>query len=157
MGIIEIILLFVLGLVIGVPASLVGVGGGFLIMPALIFFFGLPAQNAVAVSLAAICGTTISASLVYLKQKKVDFFLALLYDVFDIPGVILGAYLASLITSDLLTGLVGVFIISLSIMLMVRKDKDPVELKSSSAKVSNENKGWIRKRIDSEGVDPKKD
>jgi len=151
MGIIEIILLFVLGLVIGVPASLVGVGGGFLIMPALIFFFGLPAQNAVAVSLAAICGTTISASLVYLKQKKVDFFLALLYDVFDIPGVILGAYLASLITSDLLTGLVGVFIISLSIMLMVRKDKDPVELKSSSAKVSNENKGWIRKRIDSDG------
>jgi len=150
MGIIEIILLFVLGLVIGVPASLVGVGGGFLIMPALIFFFGLPAQNAVAVSLAAICGTTISASLVYLKQKKVDFFLALLYDVFDIPGVILGAYLASLITSNLLTGLVGVFIISLSIMLMVRKDKDPVELKSSSAKVSNENKGWIRKRIDSE-------
>lgn len=151
MGIIEIILLFVLGFIIGVPASLVGVGGGFLIMPALIFFFGLPAQNAVAVSLAAICGTTISASLVYLKQKKVDFFLALLYDVFDIPGVILGAYLASLITSDLLTGLVGVFIISLSIMLMVRKDKDPVELKSSSAKVSNENKGWIRKRIDSDG------
>ena len=111
MGIVELILLFVLGFAVGLPASIAGVGGGFLIMPTLIFFFGLPAQNAVAISLAAISGTTISSSIVYIKQKKVDFFLALLYSVFDIPGVIIGAYLASLITSDLLTGLIGIFII----------------------------------------------
>jgi uncharacterized membrane protein YfcA len=151
MGIIEIILLTIFGFAVGLPASLAGLGGGFLIMPVLIFFFGLPAQNAVAVSLAAMCGTTISASLVYLKQKKVDFFLALLYDVFDVPGVIVGAYLASLITSDLLTGLVGVFIISLSVLLMIRKDDGPVAPKNSTAKRSNQNKGWIRKKIDSDG------
>jgi uncharacterized membrane protein YfcA len=151
MGIIEIILLSVFGFVIGLPASLAGVGGGFLIMPVLIFFFGLPAQNAVAVSLAAICGTTISSSVVYLKQKRVDFFLALLYDVFDVPGVIIGAYLASLITSDLFTGLVGVFIISLSILLMIRKDTIPVAPINSTTKRSNQNKGWIRKKIDSDG------
>ena len=79
MGIIEIILLFVLGFSIGLPASMAGLGGGFLIMPVLIFVFGLPAQNAVAVSLAAMCGTTISSSLVYIKQKRVDFFLFLEY------------------------------------------------------------------------------
>jgi uncharacterized membrane protein YfcA len=151
MGIIEVIFLFVFGFAIGIPSSLAGVGGGFLIMPVLIFFFGLPAQNAVAVSLAAILGTTISSSVVYLKQKKVDFFLALLYDVFDVPGVIIGAYLASLITSDLLTGLVGVFIICLSILLMIRKNNDPVEPKASVTKRFNINKGWSRKKIDSDG------
>lgn len=151
MGTIEIILLFVLGLSVGLPASLAGLGGGFLIMPILIFFFGLPAQNAVAVSLAAMCGTTISSSLVYLKQKKVDFFLALLYDVFDVPGVIIGAYLASLITSDLLTGLVGVFIISLSITLMIRKNNDSDKLETPNGKKFNENKGWLRKRVDADG------
>lgn len=151
MGIIEIILLSVFGFIIGMPASLAGVGGGFLIMPVLIFFFGLPAQNAVAVSLAAILGTTISSSVVYLKQKKVDFFLALLYDVFDVPGVIVGAYLASLITSDLLTGLIGVFIISLSILLMIQKEPVLTSPTKFTPKKSNQNTGWIRKKIDSDG------
>jgi uncharacterized membrane protein YfcA len=151
MGIIEIILLFVLGFSIGLPAAMAGLGGGFLIMPILIFFFGLPAQNAVAVSLAAMCGTTISSSLVYLKQKRVDFFLALVYDVFDVPGVIIGAYLASLITSDLLTGLVGVFIITLSITLMFRKNNDSVKPEIHNTGGFNINKGWLRKRVDSDG------
>jgi uncharacterized membrane protein YfcA len=149
MGIIEIILLFCFGFGIGLPASLAGVGGGFLIMPVLIFFFGLPAQNAVAVSIAAILGTTISSSLVYLKQKRVDFFLALLYDVFDIPGVIVGAYLASLITSNMLTGLVGIFIISLSILLIIRKEPVIDMPKISDINGSIKNKGWIRKKVDS--------
>lgn len=149
MGIIEIVLLFVFGFAIGLPASLAGVGGGFLIMPVLIFFFGLPAQNAVAVSIAAILGTTISSSVVYLKQKRVDFFLALLYDVFDVPGVIVGAYLASLITSNMLTGLVGVFIISLSILLIIRKEPVLDKPKISNTKGSIQNKGWKRKKTDS--------
>jgi uncharacterized membrane protein YfcA len=151
MGIIEIILLFVLGFSIGLPAAMAGLGGGFLIMPILIFVFGLPAQSAVAVSLAAMCGTTISSSLVYIKQKRVDFFLALVYDVFDVPGVIIGAYLASLITSDLLTGLVGVFIITLSITLMFRKNNDSVKPKIPNTEGFNINKGWVRKRVDSDG------
>jgi uncharacterized membrane protein YfcA len=151
MGIIEIVLLFVFGVAIGLPASLAGVGGGFLIMPVLIFFFGLSAQNAVAVSIAAILGTTISSTLVYLKQRRVDFLLALLYDVFDVPGVIVGAYLASLITSSMLTGLVGVFIISLSILLIVRKEPALDKPKISDARGSILKKGLRRKKIDSNG------
>ena len=151
MGIIEIILLFIFGLAIGLPASLAGVGGGFLIMPVLIFFFGLSAQNAVAVSIAAILGTTISSTLVYLKQKRVDFLLALLYDIFDVPGVIVGAYLASLITSSMLTGLVGIFIISLSILLIIRKEPVLDKPKISDTRGSIQNKGLRRKRIDSNG------
>ncbi len=151
MGLIEVILLSTFGFAVALPASMAGVGGGFLIMPVLIVFFGLPAQNAVAVSLAAICGTTISCSIVYLKQKKVDFFLALLYDLFDVPGVIVGAYFASLIPSDLLTGLVGVFILSLSILLLIRKDSVTVAPKQCNTETSDQNKGWIRKKVDSDG------
>lgn len=150
MAIIEIILLFILGFTIGLPASLAGVGGGFLIMPALIFFFGLSAQNAVAVSIAAILGTTISSTLVYLKQKRVDFFLALLYDIFDVPGVILGAYLASLVTSSVLTGFIGVFIIFLSILLVIRKEPVLDNPRSSNTKGAK-NKVLKREKIDSGG------
>lgn len=151
MGIIEIVLLFIFGFAIGLPASLAGVGGGFLIMPVLIFFFGLSAQNAVAVSIAAILGTTVSSTLVYLKQRRVDFLLALLYDVFDVPGVIVGAYLASLITSSMLTGMVGVFIISLSILLITRKEPALDKPKISDTRGSIQNKELRRKKIDSNG------
>lgn len=151
MGIIEIVLLFIFGFAIGLPASLAGVGGGFLIMPVLIFFFGLSAQNAVAVSIAAILGTTVSSTLVYLKQRRVDFLLALLYDIFDVPGVIVGAYLASLITSSMLTGMVGVFIISLSILLITRKEPALDKPKISDTRGSIQNKELRRKKIDSNG------
>ena len=47
------LLLFLFGFAVGLPASMAGLGGGFIIVPVLVVLFGLPAQNAVAVSLMA--------------------------------------------------------------------------------------------------------
>lgn len=71
----------------------------------LILVFNLLPQNAIVISLVAMCGTTISASLGYIKQKRVDYKLALLYDILDIPGVIVGAYLTTILPKNLLIGI----------------------------------------------------
>jgi len=150
MAIIGISLFFVLlllGVFVGLPASMAGLGGGFILVPTLILVFNLAPQNAIAISLVAMCGTTISASIGYIKQKRVDYKLALLYDVFDVPGVIVGAYLTTILPKDLLIGISGLFILGLSILMMrsIRKKN----LSKSKSEANIESSGWGRKVSDS--------
>ena len=147
---ISILLFFVLlmlGFIVGLPASMCGLGGGFILVPTLILVFNLSPQNAIAISLVAMCGTTISASLGYIKQKRVDYKLALLYDVFDIPGVIVGAYLTTILPKNLLIGICGVFILFLSLLMLRNLRKRRPSTKNVESDMTGN--GWGRKVNDS--------
>ncbi|KPJ57197.1 hypothetical protein AMJ49_01120 [Parcubacteria bacterium DG_74_2] len=139
------LILVIIGTAIGILASMVGLGGGFLITPLLILIFKLQPKNAIAISLFAMSGTTISATISYIRQKRVDFKLGLLYDLLDIPGIILGAYLTTILTSDVLKIICATFIIFVSLILM-KKNKEENIIKNPL-----QNKGWQRKIIDSTG------
>lgn len=147
MDLLRALLLMIIGLVIGAPSSMVGLGGGFLIVPVLIVLFQLPAQKAVAVSLVAMCGTTFSATLAYLKQKRIDFSLGLLYDLLDLPGVFLGAYLTALIPSSQLAVMAGLFIVLLSILMFTRGENASIPAKQGKPSL----RGWRRRKVDSSG------
>ena len=149
MNIFDALLLSMFGFAVAVPSSMIGVGGGFLIVPVLILIFQLPAQNAIAISLVAICGTTISATVAYVKQKRIDYKLGLLYDVLDVPGVAIGAYFTTLLPSNWLTGMVGFFLVSLSILFMIRREDAVYSTKQRSTKIGS--KIWTRRKIDSSG------
>jgi len=142
------LLLLVVGLVVSVPSSMVGLGGGFLMVPALIVLFQLPAQNAVAISLVAMCGTAFSATFVYVKQRRVDFLLGLLYDLLDLPGVVLGAYLTTLVSSNILAATAGLFILFISTLLFVRGGGVSVFAERTARP---RGVGWKRRRVDSSG------
>lgn len=150
MSLIHATLLLVLGFAIAAPASMVGLGGGILIVPTLILVFGLPAQNAVAVSLLAMCGTTFSASIGYMRQRRVDYKLSLLYDIMDIPGVALGAYLTTILPSNILAGLCGFFVMVISLLLISnrRRNRRAAESSTTSSE-QNAGKAWERRKTDS--------
>jgi uncharacterized membrane protein YfcA len=138
-------LLLILGFAVGVPAAMVGVGGGLFIVPALILFFGLPAQNAVAISVVAMLGTAFSASIGYIRQRRVDYKLSLLYDVLDVPGVLAGAYLTTILPQNILAGVCGFFIVFIS-MLLMRNRKGEISEENCGP---NARSSWKRKCIDS--------
>jgi len=139
--------LLMLGFIVGLPASMCGLGGGFILVPTLILVFNLPPQSAIAISLVAMCGTTISASIGYIKQKRVDYKLALLYDVFDIPGVIVGAYLTTILPKNLLIGICGFFILFLSLFMLRNLRKRSFSTKNKESDMTCN--GWGRKVSDS--------
>ena len=150
MVIISISLFFVLlmlGFIVGLPASMCGLGGGFILVPTLILVFNLSPQNAIAISLVAMCGTTISATLGYIKQKRVDYKLALLYDIFDIPGVVVGAYLTTILPKNLLIGLCGFFILFLSLFMLRNLRARKLSTKNKESNMTCN--GWGRKVSDS--------
>ena len=88
-------LLMALGLVaLGVGASgygvLIGSGGGFIVGPLLIIFFGMDHNIAVGTSLFTVALASISGSVSYLYLKRVDLRSAFLFSLAAIPGALLG-------------------------------------------------------------------
>ena len=148
MNLIEALLVFVLGFAVGVPSSMVGLGGGIIIVPALIVLFQVPAQNAIAISLVAILGTTVSSTLGYIRREAVDYKLGLLYDILDVPGIVLGAYITTFLPENVLAGICGAFILFITIMLIrsKRKPESPVTIPGESG-----TREWNRIRVDHKG------
>ncbi|ABA89722.1 membrane protein, putative [Syntrophotalea carbinolica DSM 2380] len=83
-------LLALLGILVGVGASFSGLGGGFLMIP-LLLFLGFSAQKAVGTSFLAILVISASALLAHNKLANVDYRVGLLLGVGGIIGAQLGA------------------------------------------------------------------
>lgn len=107
-----------MGFVVGVPSAMAGLGGGVIIVPALIMLFQIPAKNAVAISLVAILGTTVSSTVGYIRHKQVDYKMGLLYDLLDVPGIVLGAYKTTFLPENVLAGICGIFILFITVIMV---------------------------------------
>ena len=116
--VVESILFFILlGIGIGTLCSIVGLGGGILIIPASIFILGFDSKSAIFISLFSMMGLTISASTTYIRYNYVNYRLALLYNIWDTPGVILGGIIMLYASKNIMAGICGIAIITLSILL----------------------------------------
>ena len=124
-------LIFFACLGIGALASLLGVGGGFLLVPTLMFV-GLPAQHAVGTSVASITFTGLSSFIEFHKQGRVDWKYALLLETIKAPMAILGSYATVHVSSGELKGLFAVLLIGISILMWIRYPKYSAVKKASS-------------------------
>lgn len=79
-----------LGFVAGGYGTLVGIGGGLLVVPVLIFAH-YPARIAAGTSTFVVLGTALSGSLAYLKQGRIHLRAALIFALASLPGALLGA------------------------------------------------------------------
>ncbi len=86
---------FIIGLGIGFIAGLLGVGGGFLIVPTLVLL-GEPIHLAIGTSLACITISALAAAYTHLRKGAVLFRVVLIKEAFSMPFAVLGAYLSSL-------------------------------------------------------------
>ncbi len=112
-----------LGILIGTLCSMVGLGGGVLIIPISIFILGFDPKSAIVISLFSMTGLTTSASISYMKKRMVNYRLAVLYNIWDVPGVVLGGIITIYIAGSILAGICGIIIILLAIVLF-RRDKN---------------------------------
>ena len=65
-------ILIALGLVIGAFGTLIGAGGGFLLVPLLVLGYHFPPAQAVGTSLSLVFLNAASGSVAYLRQRRVD-------------------------------------------------------------------------------------
>jgi hypothetical protein len=119
-----------IGLAVGLLTGLLGVGGGFLIVPALVLLGGVPMQNAVGTSLLIITLNSISGFLGYLGKVTIHPGGMLPVLVLALGGVLLGLRLAGRITPGRLRRAFAVFLLVVGAAILVQGKPTPA---SSSA------------------------
>jgi uncharacterized membrane protein YfcA len=112
------VLLFVSGLGVGTLGTLIGAGGGWMIVPLLLFGLGYTPQQAVGTSLAVVFLNALSGSIAYMLQGRVLYRMGLAFAVSTIPGALLGATLVQYLDSRWFTLLFALFLLALSGLLL---------------------------------------
>jgi uncharacterized membrane protein YfcA len=109
----------VLGLLAGCLSGVIGIGGGVVIVPSLIFLFGMTAHQAQGTSLAVMLPPIgLFAAWTYYNQGYVDIKIAALIAVGFLLGGFLGAKLAVNLSSQLLSKVFGVVIILIGLKMV---------------------------------------
>jgi len=122
------------GLLAATLGSLVGLGGGVIIVPALVYlgplFAGkeISVATAVGTSLAVLIFTAMSSTLTFLKQKRVDFKSGWLYFITCGPGAMLGSYLTQFVNAKSFQLSFGIFMLFMASLLVLRDYIKPLDI-----------------------------
>jgi uncharacterized protein len=106
------------GAVVGAVTGLVGAGGGFLVVPALVLLGGLPMATAVGTSLLVIAMKSGAGLLGYLASTPIDWQLAGLVTAAAVVGSVAGGRLAGRIPEDRLRRAFGWFVLVMALVVL---------------------------------------
>jgi len=118
----NILLLLLLGLAAGILSGLLGIGGGILIVPALVFVIGLPQHTAQGTTLALMVPPIgLLAAWTYYKQGCVDIKIAALICLGFFFGGLIGAKFATAINAALLKKVFGIALLVTAMKMILSK------------------------------------
>lgn len=109
------------GLIVGLVTGLVGAGGGFLVVPALVLFGGLPMPVAVGTSLIVIALKSFAGLAGYLTSVRIDWTTASLVTAAAVVGALLGARLTAVINPCALRRAFGWFVLTMSSVILAEE------------------------------------
>lgn len=135
------LLLVVLGLVAGTFGSLLGLGGGIIVVPALLVmsdiipsFAGITPQTAVGTSLLIMIFTGLSSTISYTKQKVIDIKSGFIFFAGSGPGALFGVWLNKGMETNMFLIIFGLFMLFIAFVLFVRNYLKPLPVKRTSIK-----------------------
>lgn len=114
-------LILVEGAVVGVITGLVGAGGGFLIIPALVLLSKLPMKQAVGTSLLIIAAKSLIGFTGDLRNETMDWTLLLSVTALAIAGIFIGNALSKKVSADSLKKGFGWFVLIMGIYIIVKE------------------------------------
>ena len=107
-------------LIAGIIGSLLGLGGGFIIVPALTLLFDIPIHLAIGASFIGVLVNSSSASLVYIKNGMTDIKLSSILELGAVIGAIIGASISLTINSNILSIIFGLTLTYVSINMYIK-------------------------------------
>ncbi|GAK89880.1 hypothetical protein JCM19297_502 [Nonlabens ulvanivorans] len=114
-------LIIVEGLVVGTITGIVGAGGGFLIIPALVLLAKLPMKKAVATSLFIIAIKSLIGFLGDVKNLEIDWHFLIPFTALSIIGIFLGIWLNKFIDGKKLKKAFGWFVLVMGIYIIYKE------------------------------------
>lgn len=114
-------LILVEGLGVGVITGIVGAGGGFLIIPALVIFAKLPMKKAVATSLLIIAIKSLIGFIGDVENMVIDWSFLLTFSGLSVVGIFLGIYLNQFIDGNKLKKAFGWFVLVMALYIVMKE------------------------------------
>jgi uncharacterized protein len=122
MSVSTILILLVIGIITGVMAGMLGIGGGLVVIPALVMVMGMSQQAAQGTSLAMMLPPIgILAAYNYYKAGHVDIKIALVLAITFIAGSYFGSKLAIRLPQELMKKIFGIFLLLVAIKMLFWK------------------------------------
>lgn len=109
------------GLVVGFLTGIVGAGGGFLIIPALVLLANLPMKKAVATSLMIIAIKSLIGFLGDIQNLEIEWEFLLLFTAFSVAGIFLGIYINKFIDGAKLKKGFGWFVLVMGVYIVLKE------------------------------------
>lgn len=121
------------GVATGVFGSLLGLGGGVLIVPLLTLAFGLDLREAVGVSLVCVIVTSGASASVYLQRNVANLRLGMVLELFTATGAVVGGAVAFLLDERMIAALFAVLLAYVAVTMLGRARGDATETSAPEA------------------------
>jgi uncharacterized membrane protein YfcA len=112
-----------MGFGVGAYGTLIGAGGGFILMPLLLLMH--PHENPdrlTAISLAVVFCNALSGSAAYARMKRIDYRSGLMFAAAATPGAIVGALQTSLVSRGLFNIIFSIVLIAVAVAMIFKPD-----------------------------------
>jgi uncharacterized membrane protein YfcA len=115
------LILIPLGFAVGAYGTLIGAGGGFILVPVLLFLYPneRPAEIT-AISLAVVFFNALSGSFAYARARRIDYRTGLTFAAATVPGAILGAIVVGYLPRVLFSVIFGLVLVALALLVILR-------------------------------------
>jgi uncharacterized membrane protein YfcA len=120
----------------GIFGSLLGLGGGILIVPLLTLGFGLPLREAVGVSLVSVIVTSSASAAVFLQRHAANLRLGMTLELFTATGAIVGGLLAYALDERQLSALFAALLAYVALSMLRRSDPSPSAVPPAGPKIA---------------------
>ncbi len=114
---------FIQGLIIGTVTGIIGAGGGFLYVPALVLWANIPMKKAVGTSLIIVTINSIIGFMGDVQTLHIEWTFLLLFTIISIFGIILGVFLSKYISGQKLKKSFGYFILIMATYIIYKELK----------------------------------
>jgi uncharacterized protein len=148
--------LFPLGLLIGAFGTLIGAGGGFLLVPILLLIYPDDKTELItSISLAVVFFNALSGSVAYGRMKRIDYRSGIIFSIATIPGAILGALSTAYIPRRAFDLIFGATMILAAVYLWISaQDEHVVAANYAVRQHAHEGGSHLTRRdlVDNEGI-----
>lgn len=115
----ELLGLVALGLAVGTYGTLIGLGGGFVLVPLLLILYpDYEPDEVTATSLAVVFANTVSGSIAYARQHRIDYVTGLIFAAAAMPGVIAGVFLVDVVPDEAFMVLFALLMFALAVVTL---------------------------------------
>ena len=126
-----------LGFVVGAYGTLIGAGGGFVLVPALLLLYPAKSPEVItSISLAVVFVNALSGSLAYARLGRIDYRSGLLFSAATVPGAVLGVLTTAYVPRRLFAAAFGLLILTASVFLMLRPTPKTAKNRTASRGLS---------------------